>query len=178
MPREMPKTKNLNQITATPLCKYKTQVDEVPSSMAILAVLLFLMLVLQFASQHSSRKGTHDAMSTHLIAAKVSRGASTERTHQTAIALLLGIRICGAIVLLLAGLPVWVLGLVLVGGILVLRVGTLLGELLGWWLAGVLLLVVLAVGEESQSRCFETWDVRAQLATYPCCWYGSLYGGF
>lgn len=80
-------------------------------------------------------------MSTHLIATKVSCCTSAQRTHQTAIAFLLGIRVCGAVILL-ARLPIWVL---LARWVLVLRVGTLLWELLGWWLAGVLLLVVLAL---------------------------------
>lgn len=108
-------------------------------------MLLLLMLVLQLAPQHRSRERTHDAMPTHLIATKVSCSTTTKRTHHTTIALLLGIRVCGTVASLLARLPICLL----VRRILVLRVGTLLGELLGWWLAGVLLLVVLAIARVS-----------------------------
>ena len=108
--------------------------------MTILLV-LFLVFVFQLAPKHRSRESTHDPVSAHLIATKVSRCTSAQRTHQTTIALLLGIRVCGPIVLL-TRLSVWVL---LSGRVLVLRVGALLRKLLGRWLAGVLLLVVLTL---------------------------------
>jgi hypothetical protein len=76
-------------------------------------------------------------MPAHLVAAKVARRTSSQRTHYPAIALLLRVGVCGTI----AGAGSLAVGVGVVGvvGSGVRRVGTLLRELIGGLDAGVLL---------------------------------------
>jgi hypothetical protein len=86
------------------------------------------VLVLKFRAHHSTSYGAHDTMSTKLIATKVPSCAAAQSTHQTSVALSLCVRV-GAAVLLLARLSVGVWWLCLSLGVLVCRIGALLGEL-------------------------------------------------
>ena len=79
-------------------------------------------------------------MAAHLVAAKVTCSAAAKRTHQTAVTLGLRIGVSRSVAWLAWCLSAVVLAL----GILLLRIGALLGELLGGGLARVLLLSVLS----------------------------------
>jgi len=106
---------------------------------AILVVLGLLELVLKLAAEHRACESTEDAVAAHLVTAKVSGCTATEGAHQTAVAFLLHGWIAAAI--LLAGLSVSVLAL----RVLILTVGSLLGELVLRLCAGVASLLVLAL---------------------------------
>jgi hypothetical protein len=97
-------------------------------------MLLILVLVLKLTSRKRSHHSPNNSMSTHLIPAKISCSATSQRTHQSSIALLLHIRICRAVSWCAGLASVWLLAL----GILLLRVCALLGELVRRGLARVL----------------------------------------
>jgi len=130
---------------------------------AILVVVLgLLQMVLGFATKHGTCYGTKNAVAAHLVAAEVSGSTATKSAHQTSVTLLLHCRIIGA-VLLLSRLTVRVLAL----GVLILTVGTLLGELTLRLRAGVAFLLVLAIlSNRDVSFRFETLFLHD---AYPCC---------
>lgn len=103
---------------------------------AVLVVLLVLVLVLELGTEHGARERADDAVAAHLVATEVARGAASQRTHESAVALGLGIGVGSTVLALLHVLGVLALG------ILILRVGALLGELMCGCLARVRLLAV------------------------------------
>jgi hypothetical protein len=126
----------------------------------VLVVLGLLVLVFKLAAEHCAGESTEDAVAAHLVAAKVSGCTATESTHHTAVTFLLHGWIAAAI--LLTGLSVSVLAL----GVLILTIGTLLGELVLRLRAGVASLLILAEGIVRQ-KWFETFALSS---AYPCCW--------
>lgn len=121
---------------------------------ATVAIVLGLLgVVLELAAEHRACYGAQDAVTAHLVATEVSGSTATESAHQTTVTLLLHGWVTGA-VLLLPGLPVGILAL----WVLVLAVGSLLGELVLGLRAGISSLLILAVLPEFVVRevCFET----------------------
>ena len=90
---------------------------------ATVLVLGLLVLVFKLAAEHRAGESTKDAVAAHLVAAKVSGCTATEGAHQTTVTFLLHGWIAAAV--LLTRLGVMVLAL----RVLILTVGTLLGEL-------------------------------------------------
>lgn len=103
-----------------------------------------LVLILQLASYHCTCKGSHDAVASHLVAAKVASSTSSQRTHQTTVAFCLRIRICGAVAAGWRSLAIWV-GVVRVVGSLIVVIGSLLRKLIRWLCRGVLLIITLTL---------------------------------
>lgn len=128
----------------------------------LVVVLRLLEVVLGLTTKHGTCYGTDDAVTAHLVAPEVPSSTATKSAHQTSVTLLLHSWITGA-VLLLSRLTVRVLAL----GVLILAVGTLLGELVLRLRAGVAALLVLAIlSDRDVSICFET---ALLYYAYPCC---------
>ena len=89
----------------------------------VLVVLRLLVLVFELAAEHCAGESTEDAVAAHLVAAKVSGCTATEGAHQTTVTFLLHGWIAAAVLLTRLGVRVLALR------VLILTVGTLLGEL-------------------------------------------------
>ena len=90
---------------------------------ATVLVLGLLVLVFKLAAEYRAGESTQDAVAAHLVAAKVSGCTATEGAHQTTVTFLLHGWIAAAVLLTRLGVRVLALR------VLILTVGTLLGEL-------------------------------------------------
>jgi hypothetical protein len=113
-------------------------------------MLLVFVLILELAAQNRTSQRAQNAVPARLVASKVTGRTSRHGAHHAAVAFCLCVGVCGAVVLLAAGLSIglsWILSLAMLGvdRVSVVLVGTLLRELLCRRCAGVLLLIVLSV---------------------------------